>query len=189
MSASSEQNASSTAVSPTSTSSVPAPQQPCRFETLYLGYIRVEKEKGTDVIHAAIEKLESSNQTNWESVTMEIHVSTINLIKTADRTLLAEHRVRFVSFMALGKQEHHLGYIVHGGPRIFYCHVYQSDSSCADMARAIQNACNARYQLLLAKQEEMKRNQKPESTGILSFWKKLKKKSPEAERPSLATKG
>ena len=133
---------------------------------------------GTDVIHAAIEKLENSNQTNWESVTMEIHVSTINLIKTAvsspsqffssiflyyiflfsfipliflfsfmihlfnftkliherftrsrflsqDRTLLAEHRVRFVSFMALGKQEHHLGYIVHGGPRIFYCHVYQ----------------------------------------------------------------
>lgn len=38
---------------------------------------------GTDVIHAAIEKLENSNQTNWESVTMEIHVSTINLIKTA----------------------------------------------------------------------------------------------------------
>jgi len=195
MSASTEQNTTATAaavtidVSPTSAVPAPPPQQPCRFETLYLGYIRVEKEKGTDVIHAAIEKLENSNQTNWESVTMEIHVSTINLIKTADRTLLAEHRVRFVSFMALGKQEHHLGYIVHGGPRIFYCHVYQSDSSCADMARAIQNACNARYQLLLAKQEEIKRNQKPESTGILSFWKRLKKKSPETERRSLATKG
>ncbi|KAL5270925.1 hypothetical protein ACHWQZ_G001548 [Mnemiopsis leidyi] len=190
MSASSEQNAAAlTPTSPTAAVPAPPPQQPCRFETLYLGYIRVEKEKGTDVIHAAIEKLENSNQTNWESVTMEIHVSTINLIKTADRTLLAEHRVRFVSFMALGKQEHHLGYIVHGGPRIFYCHVYQSDSSCADMARAIQNACNARYQLLLAKQEEIKKSQKPESTGILSFWKRLKKKSPEAERQSMATKG
>lgn len=170
---------------PAEPSSLP---QPSRFETLYLGYIRVEKEKGTDVIHSAINKLENSNQTNWESVTMEVHVSTINLIKTADRTLLAEHRVRFVSFMALGQHEHHLGYIVHGGPRIFYCHVYQSDSSCADMARAIQNACNARYQLLLAKQEEMKKTNKPESPGIFSFWKKMKKKTPEGEQRAVVTK-
>ena len=34
------------------------------------------------------------------------------------------------------------------------------------MARSIQNACNARYQLLLAKQEEMKKTQKPESPGV-----------------------
>ena len=100
-----------------------------------------------------------------------MHPTPLRQCTSQDRTLLAEHRVRFVSFMALGQHEHHLGYIVHGGPRIFYCHVYQSDSSCADMARAIQNACNARYQLLLAKQEEMKKTNKPESPGVSSLRK------------------
>jgi len=113
---------------------------------------------------------------------MEVHVSTINLMKTADRTLLAEHRVRYLSFLALGKNENCLGYIVHGGPKIFYCHVYQSESTCADMARAIQNACNERFKLLLAIQEEKKKSQKTESPGIFSFFKKLKRKSPESER-------
>eukprot|EP00116_Pleurobrachia_bachei_P001523 sb/3461785/ len=83
-----------------------------------------------------------------------------------DRTLLAEHRVRFISFMALGTDESFLGYIVHGGPKIFYCHVYQNDGSCAEVARAIQDACTVRYQLLLAKQEEMKRLEKPEPQGV-----------------------
>ena len=47
MSASSEQNAAAlTPTSPTAAVPAPPPQQPCRFETLYLGYIRVEKEKG-----------------------------------------------------------------------------------------------------------------------------------------------
>jgi len=170
-------------LSPLSTPTTPPDvEEPKRFETLYLGYIRVEKEKGTDIIQAAIEKLESSNQTNWESVCMEVHVSTINLMKTADRTLLAEHRVRYLSFLALGKNENCLGYIVHGGPKIFYCHVYQSESTCADMARAIQNACNERFKLLLAIQEEKKKSQKTESPGIFSFFKKLKRKSPESER-------
>ena len=42
----------------------------------------------------------------------------------------------------------------------------QNDGSCAEVARAIQDACTVRYQLLLAKQEELKRLEKPEPQGV-----------------------
>ena len=44
--------------------------------------------------------------------------------------------------------------------------MYQSEATCADMARAIQNACNERFKLLLAIQEEKKKSQKIESPGV-----------------------
>uniref|UniRef100_A0A3Q3W533 Uncharacterized protein n=1 Tax=Mola mola TaxID=94237 RepID=A0A3Q3W533_MOLML len=121
-----------------------------KFHVLYLGMISVSRPIGMDIINGAIDNLLSSTgKEDWSPVTLSIADTTLAVIKEKEEEVLVECRVRFLSFMGVGRDVHTFAFIMDTGNQHFQCHVFWCEPNAGSVSEAVQAACVLRYQKCL----------------------------------------
>lgn len=59
--------------------------------------------------------------------------------------VLSECRVRFLSFMGVGKDVHTFAFIMAEGPQDYTCHMFWCEPNAASLSEAVQAACMVSY--------------------------------------------
>ncbi|KAK7882287.1 hypothetical protein WMY93_028461 [Mugilogobius chulae] len=130
----------------------PAPKNELfqRFHVYYLGCEIVSKPVGVDVINDALEAaMNSKEQSEWTPVSVNVAPATLTIMTRQSEDVLAECRVRFLSFMGVGKDVHTFAFIMAEGPSDFTCHMFWCEPNAASLSEAVQAACMLRYQKCL----------------------------------------
>uniref|UniRef100_A0A3Q3AN12 Amyloid beta precursor protein binding family B member 2 n=1 Tax=Kryptolebias marmoratus TaxID=37003 RepID=A0A3Q3AN12_KRYMA len=122
-----------------------------KFHVLYLGVTSVSRPIGMDIINGAIENLLSSTgKEDWTPVILSIADTTVAVIKEKEEEeVLVECRVRFLSFMGVGRDVHTFAFIMDTGNQHFQCHIFWCDPNAGNVSEAVQAACVLRYQKCL----------------------------------------
>ncbi|XP_054595007.2 amyloid beta precursor protein binding family B member 2 isoform X2 [Nothobranchius furzeri] len=123
-----------------------------KFHVLYLGETSVSRPIGMDIINGAIENLlASTGKEDWTPVVLSIADTTVAVIKEKEEEeeVLVECRVRFLSFMGVGRDVHTFAFIMDTGNQHFQCHVFWCDPNAGLVSEAVQAACMLRYQKCL----------------------------------------
>uniref|UniRef100_A0A8C7XKY4 PID domain-containing protein n=1 Tax=Oryzias sinensis TaxID=183150 RepID=A0A8C7XKY4_9TELE len=122
-----------------------------KFHVLYLGVTSVSRPIGMDVINGAIENLlASTGKEDWTPVILSIADTTVAVIKEKEEEeVLVECRVRFLSFMGVGRDIHTFAFIMDTGSQHFQCHAFWCDPNAGCVSEAVQAACVLRYQKCL----------------------------------------
>uniref|UniRef100_A0A3Q3JIN8 Uncharacterized protein n=1 Tax=Monopterus albus TaxID=43700 RepID=A0A3Q3JIN8_MONAL len=122
-----------------------------KFRVLYLGMTSVSRPIGMDIINGAIDNLISSTgKDDWTPVILSIADTTVAVIKEKEEEeVLVECRVRFLSFMGVGRDVHTFAFIMDTGNQHFQCHVFWCDPNAGSVSEAVQAACVLRYQKCL----------------------------------------
>ncbi|KAM4810144.1 amyloid beta precursor protein binding family B member 2 [Rhinophrynus dorsalis] len=169
-----------------------------KFHVLYLGMLPVSKPIGMDVVNEAIETLMNpSDKEDWTPVIMNVADATVTVIKETDEEVLVECRVRFLSFMGVGKDVHTFAFIMDTGNQHFETHVFWCEPNAASVSEAVQAACMLRYQKCLVARPPSQKAQPPPppsdtvtrrvttsvKRGVLSLIDTLKQKRPVADMP------
>ncbi|GAB6031126.1 hypothetical protein CHUAL_007934 [Chamberlinius hualienensis] len=117
----------------------------------YLGSVPANKALGMDILNASIDQLVSSvPMEKWRIVNVSIAPSTIAICEYGDDgKVLVECRVRFLSFLGIGKNVKHCAFIVHTGQDQFVAHVFYCEPSSGALCKTIEAACKLRYQKCL----------------------------------------
>ncbi|XP_076992831.1 amyloid beta precursor protein binding family B member 2 isoform X10 [Tamandua tetradactyla] len=170
-----------------------------KFHVQYLGMLPVDKPVGMDTLNSAIENLmTSSNKEDWPSVNMNVADATVTVIsEKSEEETLVECRVRFLSFMGVGKDVHTFAFIMDTGNQRFECHVFWCEPNAANVSEAVQAACMLRYQKCLVARPPSQKVRPPPppadsmtkrvttnvKRGVLSLIDTLKQKRPATETP------
>ncbi|XP_062281548.1 amyloid beta precursor protein binding family B member 2 [Scomber scombrus] len=123
-----------------------------KFHVFYLGMTSVSRPIGMDIINGAIDSLvTSTGKEDWTPVILSIADTTLAVIKEKeeDEEALVECRVRFLSFMGVGRDIHTFAFIMDTGNQHFQCHVFWCDPNAGCVSEAVQAACVLRYQKCL----------------------------------------
>ncbi|XP_067314231.1 amyloid beta precursor protein binding family B member 2 isoform X2 [Pseudorasbora parva] len=124
------------------------------FHVLYLGMTTVLRPIGMDMINGAIESLmASAGKEDWTPVLLNVADATITVIKEKEEEekVIVECRVRFLSFMGVGRDVHTFAFIMDTGNQHFQCHVFWCEPNAGSVSEAVQSACVLRYQKCLGK--------------------------------------
>ncbi|XP_075318995.1 amyloid beta precursor protein binding family B member 2 isoform X2 [Odontesthes bonariensis] len=170
-----------------------------KFHVLYLGMLPVVRPIGMDILNGAIENLiGSSNKEDWTPVALNVADATVTISKDEDEEeVLVECRVRFLSFMGVGRDVHTFAFIMDAGGHRFDCHVFWCEPNAGNVSEAVQAACMLRYQkCLVARPPTQKacgssppgdsvsrRVSTSVKRGVLSLIDTLKQKRPVTELP------
>ncbi|XP_038861642.1 amyloid-beta A4 precursor protein-binding family B member 1-like isoform X2 [Salvelinus namaycush] len=130
----------------------PAPKNELvqRFQVCYLGNVPVAKPVGMDLVNVALDTaMNSKDKEEWTSVTVNVASATLTIIAAETEEVLSECRVRFLSFMGVGKDVHTFAFIMAEGPGDFICHMFWCEPNAASLSEAVQAACMLRYQKCL----------------------------------------
>lgn len=68
-------------------------------------------------------------------------LSLIYISNHQNEEVLSECRVRFLSFMGVGKDVHTFAFIMAEGPQDFTCHMFWCEPNAASLSEAVQAAC------------------------------------------------
>ncbi|NXC58692.1 APBB2 protein, partial [Aleadryas rufinucha] len=98
---------------------------------------------GMDTLNSAIESLmASSSKDDWMPVTMNVADATVTVINERnEEEVMVECRVRFLSFMGVGKDIHTFAFIMDTGNQHFECHVFWCEPNAGNVSEAVQAAC------------------------------------------------
>ncbi|XP_032708679.1 amyloid-beta A4 precursor protein-binding family B member 2 isoform X1 [Lontra canadensis] len=170
-----------------------------KFHVQYLGMLPVDKPVGMDTLNNAIENLmTSSNKEDWPLVNMNVADATVTVIsEKSEEDVLVECRVRFLSFMGVGKDVHTFAFIMDTGNQRFECHVFWCEPNAGNVSEAVQAACMLRYQKCLVARPPSQKVRPPPppadsvtrrvttnvKRGVLSLIDTLKQKRPVTETP------
>ncbi|XP_074085660.1 amyloid beta precursor protein binding family B member 2 isoform X7 [Macrotis lagotis] len=170
-----------------------------KFHVQYLGMLPVDKPVGMDTLNSAIESLmNSSDKEDWLPVTMNVADATVTVISEKnEEEILVECRVRFLSFMGVGKDIHTFAFIMDTGNQRFECHVFWCEPNAGNVSEAVQAACMLRYQKCLVARPPSQKVRPPPppadsvtrrvttnvKRGVLSLIDTLKQKRPVTETP------
>lgn len=170
-----------------------------KFHVQYLGMLPVDRPVGMDTLNSAIENLmTSSSKEDWPSVNMNVADATVTVISEKnEEEILVECRVRFLSFMGVGKDVHTFAFIMDTGNQRFECHVFWCEPNAASVSEAVQAACMLRYQKCLVARPPSQKVRPPPppadsvtrrvttnvKRGVLSLIDTLKQKRPVTETP------
>ncbi|XP_069600649.1 amyloid beta precursor protein binding family B member 2 isoform X5 [Ranitomeya imitator] len=169
-----------------------------KFHVRYLGMQSVTKPIGMDVVNDAIDSLMTpSDEEDWTPVIMNVADATVTVIKEKDEEVLLECRVRFLSFMGVGKDIHTFAFIMDTGNQHFETHVFWCEPNAGSVSEAVQAACMLRYQKCLVARPPSQKPQPPPpppdsvtrrvttsvKRGVLSLIDTLKQKRPVADMP------
>uniref|UniRef100_A0A7N8YDG3 Amyloid beta protein binding family B member 2 n=1 Tax=Mastacembelus armatus TaxID=205130 RepID=A0A7N8YDG3_9TELE len=170
-----------------------------KFQVLYLGMMPVVRPIGMDILNGAIDSLiGSSNKEDWTPVALNVADATVTISKDKDEEeVLVECRVRFLSFMGVGRDVHTFAFIMDAGGHRFDCHVFWCEPNAGSVSEAVQAACMLRYQkCLVARPPTQKacgssppgdsvsrRVSTSVKRGVLSLIDTLKQKRPVTELP------
>ncbi|NXP67648.1 APBB2 protein, partial [Chloropsis cyanopogon] len=140
----------------------------------------------------------SSNSIKTESCT-EYPVVMINALvrDQNEEEVMVECRVRFLSFMGVGKDIHTFAFIMDTGNQHFECHVFWCEPNAGNVSEAVQAACMLRYQKCLVARPPSQKVRPPPppadsvtrrvttnvKRGVLSLIDTLKQKRPVTEMP------
>lgn len=128
----------------------PLIEQKKRFTAKYVGLTEVSKSSGIEIINKAVEKLSQSQQSSdYASVLVEVTTSEIKTIDCIKQKTIMEHRVRFISFLGVAKDERFGAYIVGVAPDTFICHVFFCAPHAGILTKAIEEACKLRFEKML----------------------------------------
>ncbi|XP_053564818.1 amyloid beta precursor protein binding family B member 1 [Bombina bombina] len=129
----------------------PAPKNELvqRFQVFYLGNVLVRKPVGMEVINSNLQTAMNSPRNEWTPVTVSVASATVTIIHQQTEEPLSECRVRFLSFMGVGRDVHTFAFIMAEAPTVFICHMFWCDPNAAHLSEAVQAACMLRYQKCL----------------------------------------
>ncbi|XP_041458301.1 amyloid-beta A4 precursor protein-binding family B member 2-like isoform X2 [Lytechinus variegatus] len=120
------------------------------FRANYVGSTSALKQSGMDVLNDAIDKVVGMvGEDQWTPVRIEVAVSTVTVTSVKTKETVAENRIRFMSFLGIGKDSRHFAYIMCIGKNKFQCHVFTCEHSAGGLAKAVEAACKLRYQKCL----------------------------------------
>ncbi|XP_060102316.1 amyloid beta precursor protein binding family B member 2 isoform X2 [Heteronotia binoei] len=170
-----------------------------KFHVQYLGMLPVAKPVGMDTLNSAIESLmDSSSREEWVPVTMNVADATVTVISERnEEEVVVECRVRFLSFMGVGKDVHTFAFIMDTGNQHFECHVFWCEPNAGNVSEAVQAACMLRYQKCLVARPPSQKVRPPPppadsvtrrvtsnvKRGVLSLIDTLKQKRPVTDTP------
>ncbi|XP_069553642.1 amyloid beta precursor protein binding family B member 2 isoform X3 [Brachyistius frenatus] len=170
-----------------------------KFQVLYLGMLPVVRPIGMDILNGAIDSLiGSSNKEEWTPVALNVADATVTISKDKDEEeVLVECRVRFLSFMGVGRDVHTFAFVMDAGGHRFDCHIFWCEPNAGSVSEAVQAACMLRYQkCLVARPPSQKacgssppgdsvsrRVSTSVKKGVLSLIDTLKQKRPVTELP------
>ncbi|XP_030749835.1 protein Fe65 homolog isoform X2 [Sitophilus oryzae] len=116
----------------------------------YLGCIQVNQATGMEVLNDAIDRLSTGvTPDKWQAVNISIAPSMISVHHPTDDRLLAECRVRYLSFLGIGKNIKHCAFVMHTAQDTFMAHVFYCEPSSGALCKTIEAACKLRYQKCL----------------------------------------
>ncbi|XP_061107658.1 amyloid beta precursor protein binding family B member 2-like isoform X3 [Conger conger] len=171
-----------------------------KFHVLYLGMMPVARPIGMDILNGAIDSvISSSEKDDWTPVMLNVADATVTVIKDKqeDEEVLMECRVRFLSFMGVGRDVHTFAFVMDSGNQHFECHVFWCEPNAGSVSEAVQAACMLRYQKCLVarppSQKACSSTPPPDSVtrrvttsvkrGVQSLIDTLKQKRPVGELP------
>ncbi|XP_019899272.2 amyloid-beta A4 precursor protein-binding family B member 2 isoform X1 [Esox lucius] len=128
-----------------------------RFQLLYLGVMPVVRPVGMDIVNSAVDSLiGASSREAWTAVNLNVADATLTVSslqeeqkEEVEEEVLVECRVRFLSFMGIGRDVHTFAFIMDGGRRHYDCHVFWCEPNAGQVSEAVQAACMLRYQKCL----------------------------------------
>ncbi|XP_069695921.1 protein Fe65 homolog isoform X1 [Periplaneta americana] len=146
------------------TQSFPTPMEEPKkvLRAQYLGSTQVTRATGMDILNDAIERLVSTVPTEkWRSVNVAVAPSMISILNPSEENkLVAECRVRYLSFLGIGRNVKQCGFIMHTAQDLFIAHVFHCEPSSGALCKTVEAACKLRYQKCLdAHPQGLGRNQ------------------------------
>ncbi|XP_028405672.1 uncharacterized protein LOC114528243 [Dendronephthya gigantea] len=137
------------------------------FSGKFIGKVEVPRPTGIDVVHKAIDvAITSTNPHTWRTCLIEITVSSVRSTDCLSQEVIAENRIKFVSFIGVAKDVRFCGYISSGDPSSpFLCHVFQCTPNAASFTKALEEACRLRLQSCLDTNPELAEKFIPTEAG------------------------
>ncbi|CAI4232121.1 unnamed protein product [Auanema sp. JU1783] len=115
----------------------------------FLGVTQVPKATGIEILNEAVDRLVSQvRPERWILSDVAIAPSTIS-INEVNGSQIAQCRVRYLSFLGIGRDIKHCAFIMHTSSENYMCYVFHVEPSAASMAKTIEAACKLRYQKVL----------------------------------------
>ncbi|KJH48722.1 phosphotyrosine interaction domain protein [Dictyocaulus viviparus] len=115
----------------------------------FLGVTQVPRATGIQILNEAVDRLVSQVRAErWILSDVSIAPSTITISEVGGGQI-AQCRVRYLSFLGIGRDIKHCAFIMHTSPENFMCYVFHVEPSAAAMAKTIEAACKLRYQKVL----------------------------------------
>ncbi|XP_058796872.1 protein Fe65 homolog [Phymastichus coffea] len=134
------------------TQSFPTPMEEPKkvLRAQYLGSMQVSQATGMEVLNDAIDQLIGNVPINqWRNVNVAIAPSMISILTPNDDKLIAECRVRYLSFLGIGQNVKQCAFIMHTAQDLFIAHVFNCEPSSGALCKTIEAACKLRYQKCL----------------------------------------
>jgi amyloid beta (A4) precursor protein-binding family B protein 2 (Fe65-like) len=108
----------------------------------YLGTTQVSQATGMEVLNEAIDRLVSTvPPEQWQCVNVAVAPSMISIQNPNDDRLIAECRVRYLSFLGIGKVIKHCAFVMHTAQDTFVAHVFYCEPSSGALCKTIEAAC------------------------------------------------
>ncbi|XGW17255.1 hypothetical protein V3C99_002117 [Haemonchus contortus] len=115
----------------------------------FLGVTQVPRATGIEILNEAVDRLVSQvRPERWILSDVSIAPSTITISEVGGGQI-AQCRVRYLSFLGIGRDVKHCAFIMHTSSENFMCYVFHVEPSAAAMAKTIEAACKLRYQKVL----------------------------------------
>ncbi|XP_066999304.1 protein Fe65 homolog isoform X2 [Anabrus simplex] len=161
------------------TQSFPTPMEEPKkvLRAQYLGTMQVSRSKGVDILNEAIDRMIATvPQEKWRLVNVAVAPSMISILQPGDeQKLVAECRVRYLSFLGIGRNVKQCGFIMHTAQDLFIAHVFHCEPSSGALCKTVEAACKLRYQKCLdAHPQGFGRNQSNAQTPGKGFGATLK---------------
>ncbi|NXH17453.1 APBB1 protein, partial [Bucco capensis] len=103
-----------------------------------------------DVINSALEAALAQGSPELCTPTLvSVAPATLSITHQQSGSVLAECRVRFLSFMGVGRDVRAFAFIMAAGGGSFRCHMLWCQPNAAGLSEALQAACVLRYQKCL----------------------------------------
>ncbi|XP_044736073.1 protein Fe65 homolog isoform X2 [Chrysoperla carnea] len=134
------------------TQSFPTPMEEPKkiLRAQYLGSTQVAQATGMDTLNDAIDLLSSRTPDTWQQVNVAVAPSMISILHPGDdNRLIAECRVRYLSFLGIGRNVKQCAFIMHTAQDLFIAHVFHCEPSSGALCKTIEAACKLRYQKCL----------------------------------------
>ncbi|KAF1456416.1 Amyloid-beta A4 precursor protein-binding family B member 1, partial [Spheniscus demersus] len=95
-----------------------------------------------DVINAALEAaLATGSKEHWTPIVVNVAPATLTITHEQTEAVLCECRVRFLSFMGVGRDVRSFAFIMASAPGTFRCHMVWCEPNAAGLSEALQAAC------------------------------------------------
>ncbi|XP_018312753.1 protein Fe65 homolog isoform X2 [Mycetomoellerius zeteki] len=134
------------------TQSFPTPMEEPKkvLRAQYLGSMQVNQATGMEVLNEAIEHIVANTPINqWRNVNVAVAPSMISILTPNDDKLITECRVRYLSFLGIGRNVKQCAFIMHTAQDLFIAHVFNCEPSSGALCKTIEAACKLRYQKCL----------------------------------------